>query len=81
MELDDFKQAWKTLDHRLERQAAIDLQLLRDARVDRARRGLRPLAWGQALQMVIGALGMLVFAKLVGALNAAGVVWVFALKR
>lgn len=62
MELDDFKQAWKTLDHRLERQAAIDLQLLRDARVDRARRGLRPLAWGQALQMVIGALGMLVFA-------------------
>lgn len=62
MELDDFKQAWKTLDRRLERQAAIDLQLLRDARVDRARRGLRPLAWGQALQMLIGAAGMLAFA-------------------
>ncbi len=62
MELDDFKLAWKTLDRRLERQTAIDLQLLRDARVDRARRGLRPLAWGQALQMLIGAAGMLVFA-------------------
>ena len=62
MELDDFKQAWKALDRRLERQAAIDLQRLHDARVDRARRGLRPLAWGQALQMLIGALGMLVFA-------------------
>lgn len=62
MELDDFKLAWNTLDRRLERQAAIDLQLLRDARVDRARRGLRPLAWGQALQMLIGAAGMLVFA-------------------
>lgn len=62
MELDDFKRAWKALDRRLERQAAIDLQLLRDARVDRARRGLRPLALGQALQMLVGALGMLAFA-------------------
>ena len=61
MELDDLKHAWKTLDRRLEQQNALNLQLLRDARVDRARRGLRPLAWGQALQIVVGAAGALLF--------------------
>jgi hypothetical protein len=59
MELDDLKLAWKTLDRRLERHDALNLQLLRDARTDRARRGLRPLAWGQVVQMLIGAGGAL----------------------
>lgn len=59
MELDDLKHAWKTLDRRLERQDALNLQLLRDARTDRARRGLRPLAWGQGVQMLVGAAGAL----------------------
>lgn len=62
MELDDLKHAWKTLDRRLEQQGAINLQLLRDGRLERMRRGLRPLIWGQALQMLIGAAGMLWFA-------------------
>lgn len=61
MELDDLKHAWKTLDRRLEQQNAINLQLLRDGRVDKARRGLRPLAWGQALQILVGAAGALLF--------------------
>ncbi|HEY6544872.1 MAG TPA: serine/threonine protein kinase [Dokdonella sp.] len=57
MELDDLKLAWKALDRRLEQQDALNLQLLRDARMDRARRGLRPLVWGQAAQMLVGGAG------------------------
>lgn len=62
MELDELKHAWKTLDRRLEQQNALGLQLLRDGRIERARRGLRPLVWGQAIQMLIGAAGMSLFA-------------------
>lgn len=61
MELDDLKQAWNTLDARLQQHDTLNLQLLRDGRMDRARRGLRPLAWGQAVQMLLGAAGTLVF--------------------
>ena len=62
MELDDLKHAWQTLDRRLQQQNALGFQLLKNSRTDNARRGLRPLAWGQALQILIGAAGMLVFA-------------------
>ena len=60
MELDDFKQAWQTLDRRLERQNAINLRLYSDGKLDKARAGLRPLVWGQALQMGFGVLLMLI---------------------
>ncbi|MGH8427667.1 MAG: hypothetical protein ACRES7_06765 [Gammaproteobacteria bacterium] len=62
MELDDFKSAWQSLDHRLGQQHALNLQLFRDTRLDRLRRGLRPLKWGQAIQMMIGVGGTLLFA-------------------
>lgn len=55
MELDELKSAWQTLDRRLQQQNALGLQLFRDGRVDRARRGLRPLLWGQLAQMLGGA--------------------------
>ena len=64
MELDDFKQAWLVLDRRLEQQKALNLQVFRDGRLNKLRRGLRPLVWGQAVQMVIGALGLLLFAPI-----------------
>jgi hypothetical protein len=64
MELDDFKQAWQVLDRRLAQQHALNLQWFRDGRLDRLRRGLRPLVWGQAMQMSIGALGLLVLAPI-----------------
>ncbi len=54
MELDDLKAAWQTLDRRLESQAALNLHIFKDAKLDKARRGLRPLAWGQAIQMLCG---------------------------
>ena len=62
MDLDELKTAWHTLDRRLERNNRLNLQLFRDGRLDRMRRGLRPLAWGQAIQMLVGAAGTLWFA-------------------
>ncbi|MGA9341110.1 MAG: serine/threonine protein kinase [Rhodanobacteraceae bacterium] len=62
MELDEMKLAWQALDHRLEMQHALNVQLFRDGRLDKVRRGLRPLVWGQAIQMLIGVGGMLLFA-------------------
>ncbi|MEO7065881.1 MAG: hypothetical protein ABI114_03135 [Rhodanobacter sp.] len=64
MELDDMKLTWQSLDHRLEQQHALNVQIFRDTRLDKMRRGLRPLVWGQALQMIIGALGLMVLAPI-----------------
>lgn len=52
MELDDFKSAWKILDARLQRDNALQLQLLRDRKLDKMRSRLRPLFWGQIVQML-----------------------------
>jgi len=54
MELDDFKQVWQGLDYRLERQEALQVGMFRDGKLDKARWGLRPLAWGQAIQLALG---------------------------
>lgn len=54
MEIEELKLAWQALDRRLERQYAVNLQLFRDTRLDRARHGLRPLVVGQAIQAVLG---------------------------
>ncbi len=56
MELDDMKAAWQTLNQRLDAQAALNLHMFKNDKLDRLRRGLRPLAWGQAIQIAIGAL-------------------------
>ena len=54
MELDDLKTAWQTLDRRLDAQTALNLHIFKDGKLDKARRGLRPLAWGQAFQILCG---------------------------
>jgi hypothetical protein len=64
MELDEMKFAWQALDRRLEQQHTLNLQLFRDRRLDKLQRGLRPLVWGQAIQIVIGVLGLLVLAPI-----------------
>lgn len=64
MELDEMKLAWQALDHRLGQQHALNVQLFRDGRLDKLQRGLRPLVWGQAIQMVIGLLGLLMLAPI-----------------
>ena len=54
MEHDELKAAWQSLDRRLEQQNAISLLLLKDDRSKRMRSSLRPLFWGQLLQMLFG---------------------------
>ena len=54
MELDDLKTAWQALDARLERHDRLQLELLRERHLDRARRNLRPLLVGMALQASLG---------------------------
>ena len=56
MELDELKAAWTTLGQRLDAQADLSLHVYKEGKLDRMRRGLRPLAWGQAIQIVIGVL-------------------------
>lgn len=55
MELDELKQAWQTLDKRLQQQNAMQFQLLREKRVDRMKSSLRPLLFGQIVQILFGA--------------------------
>lgn len=54
MQPDELKSAWQSLDRQLQQHNRLNLQLLRDSRVDSARRGLRPLVFGQCLQMLLG---------------------------
>ena len=77
---DPFMNTWRTLGRQLEAQHALDLALLRDARVARARRGLLPLVVGQMLQLLLGialvALGVSCWTRNMdaGGLLAAGLV-------
>lgn len=48
MELDELKQAWQTLDRRLESRQALDDWMFLDLRAGRVRRSLRPLLWAAA---------------------------------
>lgn len=59
MELDDFKAAWQSLDLRLQRQHRLDAALFRQGKLDRMQSGLRPLFWGQLVQMLFGLLFIL----------------------
>ena len=54
MELDELKSAWQSLDARLARQHELQLELLHERRIDRARRNLRPLLFGMLLQGLLG---------------------------
>jgi serine/threonine-protein kinase len=63
MQFEDMKSAWQIFDRRLEEQHAMSLQLFRDARSEKARRGLRPLFWGQVAQILCGLLLVLLGAS------------------
>ncbi len=54
MELDELKLAWQSLDRRMDALITMNQQeMLKDKR-GKARSKLRPLAWGQSIQMIIG---------------------------
>jgi hypothetical protein len=54
MELDDLKSAWQTLDRRLDQQSALSLHLFKRATLERMDSALRPLYWGQIVQILFG---------------------------
>ena len=54
MELDDLKQAWQSLDRQLKRQNELQWQQLRETRARSIRSRLRPLLFGQIVQMFFG---------------------------
>lgn len=60
MELDELKATWQALDRRLQQGNAIQLQLFKDGRFKNMRAGLRPLFWGQIVQILFGALVILI---------------------
>jgi hypothetical protein len=59
MDNDELKAAWQALNQRIERHDALNLQLLRERNLDKVQRSLRPLFWGQFLQILLG-IGMIV---------------------
>jgi len=63
MELDELKLAWQTLDRRLQQQTALNLQLLTESRIDKVRSRLRPLWFGQVIQLIVGVLLTVAFAS------------------
>ena len=54
MELDELKQAWQTLDRRLQQQHSLQFAELHERTAGKIRSRLRPLFWGQLLQMLFG---------------------------
>lgn len=62
-ELDDLRRSWRELEQKLEAQQALSLQLLTEDRIDRAKRRLRPLLAGQALQAAVGIACTVFFAR------------------
>lgn len=63
MEPDDIKSAWQALDRRLQLDNELRLRDLRGRGLDRARSSLRPLFWGQIVQILF-ALPFLLLAAL-----------------
>jgi hypothetical protein len=59
MELDEMKLAWQQLDRRLAEQTSLQRLIHRGQGMDRLRRGLRPLVWGQSVQIAFGVAAML----------------------
>lgn len=73
MEPDELKYAWQAINQRLDRHDALNLQLLRERKLDGLRSNLRPLFWGQCLQVLLGvALALLGIACWKNNLYAAG---------
>ncbi|HEY9541452.1 MAG TPA: hypothetical protein VIR05_07440 [Luteimonas sp.] len=63
MELDELKHAWQSLDRQLQQQKRINLQLLADNRIAGAKRGLRWLQARSVMQVAIGVVLTVFFAR------------------
>ena len=55
-DIDDLKIVWKELNRQLERQNSLTLRQIKETKLGRFRSGLRPLVFGQTLQLILGAI-------------------------
>ena len=55
-ELDDLKTAWQSVNRNLERQHTLALHQFKESKLSRFRSALRPLATGQMIQLICGAI-------------------------
>jgi len=60
MELDELRITWQALDQKLAKDHALNLRIYRARRVEDVRAMLRPLSWGQRLQIPMGVLTIVV---------------------
>jgi len=61
-DLDDLKIAWKELNRQVDRQNTLTLRQITENKLGRFRSGLRPLIFGQTLQLIVGAMIIVVSA-------------------
>src|ERR1700750_2660830 len=62
-DIDDLKTAWKELNRQLERQNTLTLRQIKENKLGRFRSGLKPLVFGQTLQLIVGAVITIVSAN------------------
>ncbi len=62
MELDDLKAAWQSIDRRLAEQNQLALHVFKENKLAQAKSLLRPLVWGQVLQLLAGLYMIVLFA-------------------
>lgn len=67
MELDEMKLAWQSLDRRLEEHLTLNKKALLQEKRSKAPSKLRPLVWGQGIQIIIGSFMALMAATFWGA--------------
>jgi hypothetical protein len=63
VDFNDLKLAWQILDRRVERQHTLALLAFKDRQTGKAKASLRPLVWGQVVQIAIGVVLMLAALK------------------
>lgn len=63
MELHDLKTTWQALDRQLTQHNRLQLHLLREQKLEKARNSLRPLFWGQLAQLLLVGLPLIVLAS------------------
>lgn len=77
MNTDDLKAAWQAMDKRFERENQLSWQLLRDQRLSRIHRSLRPLVWGQCMQIGLG-ICMILLSTTLWSVQPVGLTIIFA---
>ena len=60
MELDELKTAWQTLDQRVQAGMALNLEMLKELKLDKTRSALKRLAWVVRIELASGVLATLV---------------------